>query len=234
MYGFADLVAYTLTIAEKLGIEEPFTFHEDTICFKTKKWLIAMNEEVKLFIKAKFEILRNCLREKELLGASRSSKERENSKVEDKRSKAHLVAKGFSQKEEFNFSKVFSPVVKHISILVLLTSVTFYNLELEQLNVNITFLHSELEETIYMSQLEGFVIKGKEDHFCRLKHSLCSLKQSPRQWYKRFDGFMLSHGYLQSAHDNCTSYKRLHDNSFIYLLLYVDDMLIVVKNILDI
>jgi hypothetical protein len=55
---------------------------------------------------------------------------------------------------------------------------------------------------------------------CRLKKSLYGLKQSPRPWYKRFDSFMLSHGFKQSN----------YNGSAIYLLLYVDDMLIAVKN----
>ena len=37
----------------------------------------------------------------------------------------------------------------------------------------------ELEEEIYMEQPEGFEVKGKENLVCRLRKSLCSLKQSP-------------------------------------------------------
>nr|CAD1818055.1 unnamed protein product [Ananas comosus var. bracteatus] len=53
-----------------------------------------------------------------------------------------------------------------------------------------------LEEEIYMQQPEGFVVEGKEDHICRLKKSLYGLKQSPRQWYKRFDASLT--GYVDS------------------------------------
>ena len=44
--------------------------------------------------------------------------------------------------------------------------VALYDLELEQLDVKTAFLHGELEETIYMHQLEGFIVEGKEDHVC--------------------------------------------------------------------
>ena len=52
------------------------------------------------------------------------------------------------------------------------------------------------------------------------------LKQAPRQWYKRFDTFMVEQGYTRSHYDNCVYYRQFEERSFIYLLLYVDDMLI--------
>nr|AAB36257.1 retrotransposon peptide {Ty1-copia retrotransposon element, clone Sat 32} [Vicia sativa, leaves, Peptide Transposon Partial, 77 aa] [Vicia sativa] len=77
----------------------------------------------------------------------------------------------------------------------------------------------ELEEQIYMKQPEGFEVQEKEDHVCLLKKSLYGLKQSPRQWYKRFDTFIVENGYCRCEHDCCVYYKRLVDKSFIYLLL---------------
>ena len=44
------------------------------------------------------------------------------------------------------------------------------------MDVKITFLHSELEEIIYMYQLEGFIPQGKEDYMCLLKKLLYGLK----------------------------------------------------------
>ena len=38
------------------------------------------------------------------------------------------------------------------------------DLEVEQLDVKMTFLHGDLEDETYMQQLEGFVKKGKENH----------------------------------------------------------------------
>jgi hypothetical protein len=100
--------------------------------------------------------------------------------------------------------------------------------------VKTTFLHSKLEETIYMHQLEGFIVEGKEDHVCQLMRSLYGLKQSPRQWYKCFDSFLVGHGCSRSNYDSCVYYRKLSDGSFVYLLLYVDDMLIAAKSMLEV
>ncbi|PHT95820.1 hypothetical protein T459_03702 [Capsicum annuum] len=75
-----------------------------------------------------------------------------------------LVDKGYSQVPGFDFTDVFSPVVKHSSIRALLVIMAMHNIELEQLDVKTTFLHRELKEDIYMQQPEGFVVSGKEDY----------------------------------------------------------------------
>ena len=84
-----------------------------------------------------------------------------------------------------------------------------------------------------MDQLEGFIMPGKENYVCKLKKSLYGLKQSPRQYYKRFDSFMLLHGFKRSKYDSCVHIKIV-DGSPIYLLLYVDDILIAAKSRVEI
>jgi len=117
---------------------------------------------------------------------------------------------------------------------VLLAIVASFDLELEQLDVKTDFLHGNLEEQIYMKQPEGFVVEAKEDHACYSKKSLYGLKQSPRQWYKRIDSFMIGHDYSRNNYDSCVYHKKLLDGTFVYLLLYVDDMLIASKSIFEI
>ncbi|KAE8708925.1 Serine/threonine-protein kinase HT1 [Hibiscus syriacus] len=57
---------------------------------------------------------------------------------------------------------------------------------------------------------------------------------SLRQWYKRFDSYMIKIGYNRCEYDCCVYVKSLDDGSFIFLLLYVDDMLIAAKNMDDV
>ena len=99
------------------------------------------------------------------------------------------------------------------------------NLHLEQLDVKTAFLHGDLEEDIYMIQLERFIVQGQENLVCKLRKSLYGLKQAPRQWYKKFDSFMHKIGFKRCEANYCC-YVKFFDNSYIILLLYVDDMLI--------
>lgn len=97
--------------------------------------------------------------------------------------KACLVAKGYSQVVGIYYGEIFSPVAKMESIWFLLFIVESYDLELEQMDVKITFFHGDLEEEIYMTQPEHFLGKGKSHLVYKLKKSLYGLKQRPRMWY---------------------------------------------------
>jgi hypothetical protein len=48
------------------------------------------------------------------------------------------------------------------------------------MNVKTAFLNEELKEQIYMTQVDGFVVKGQEDKVCTLLKSLYGLKQAPK------------------------------------------------------
>ena len=137
------------------------------------------------------------------------------------RYKARLVAKGYSQMPGIDYTDIYSPVVKHTSIRALLGLLASNDYELEQLDVTTAFLNGDLEEEIFMQQPEGFVVPGKEDYVCKLKKSLYSLKQSPRQWYKRFDSFVTGHELKGCTYDSCFYYKKCDDGSMVYLLIYV-------------
>ena len=156
------------------------------------------------------------------------------SKKEGERFKSRLVVKGYSQRHGIDYDEVFSLMVRHTSIRVVLALVAHQDLELEQLDVKTTFIHGNLDEEIFMEQAEGFKKPGIENLVCRLKKSLYGLKQSPRQWYKRFDSFMIQIGYTRCEYDCYIYVKMLDDGSYIFLLLYVDDMLITAKSICEV
>ena len=45
---------------------------------------------------------------------------------------------------------------------------------------------------------------------------------------------MIKHAYFRSKYDNCVYHRKLNNSSFVYLLLYVDDMLITAKDMSEV
>ncbi|GKC53169.1 retrotransposon protein, putative, ty1-copia subclass [Tanacetum coccineum] len=117
--------------------------------------------------------------------------------------------------------------VQHTSIRVILALTACKDYELEQLDVKTGFLHGNLEEVICMRQPSGY---KQGNNVCLLKKPLYGLKQSPRQLYKRFDEYMLSNGFKRSSYESCVYYRYYAPGEYIYLLLYVDDMMIACKS----
>ena len=100
-----------------------------------------------------------------------------------------------------------------------------FDFEVEQMDVKTSFLHGDLEEEIYMKQPKGYVVKGKKELVCKMKKSMYGLKQSPSMWYQKFDTYMLGLGFTRRKEDHCV-YSKLIGDHLIYLVLYVDDMLL--------
>jgi hypothetical protein len=57
-----------------------------------------------------------------------------------------------------------------------MTLVTYYDLELHQIDVKMTFLNGNLYENVYMAQPKGFVVEEKENLGCHLTKSIYELK----------------------------------------------------------
>jgi hypothetical protein len=98
-----------------------------------------------------------------------------------------------------------------------------------QLDVSNAFLHGFLKENVFMAQPFGFVDSAQPSHVCKLHKSLYGLKQAPCAWFERFTSHLLTLGFTASLAD--ASLFVLHTGSTtMYLLLYVDDIVITGNN----
>ena len=50
----------------------------------------------------------------------------------------------------------------------------------------------------------------------------------------KFDSFMMRNNYTRSEYDHCVYFKKINNDIFIILVLYVDDMLLARKIIIEI
>ena len=97
--------------------------------------------------------------------------------------------------------------------------------ELHHLDVKTAFLNGEIKEDIYITQPEGFEVKGKEDHILKLQKALCGLKQAPRAWNSKLNEVLLKQGFVRSKCDYGVYYTAEIQERII-IGVYVDDMII--------
>ena len=137
--------------------------------------------------------------------------------------KARLVAKGYSQVASVDFNKTFAPVAKFSTILALGAIMDF---EMYQMDVKTAFLNGNLEEDIYMDQLQGFL---QRDMVCKLKKSLYGLKQSSRAWYECIHAFFVKEGLVRNHVDH-SLYVVQSSSYIVNVIIYVNDLIILASD----
>lgn len=75
-----------------------------------------------------------------------------------------------------------------------------------------------------MVQPPGFEDSINPNHVCKLHRSLYGLKQAPRAWYDKLTAALISIGFSGSQNDHSLFVKQ--DASVVYVLVYVDDILV--------
>nr|GFA58321.1 retrotransposon protein, putative, Ty1-copia subclass [Tanacetum cinerariifolium] len=65
---------------------------------------------------------------------------------------------------------------------------------------------------------------------CKLQRSVYGLKQASRQWNKRFGEEIKKFGFIQNCNEPCV-YRKASGSDVVFLILYVDDILIMGNNI---
>lgn len=104
--------------------------------------------------------------------------------------KARLVAKGFHKIHGLGFHETFSPVVKPITIRLILTIALTHKLTTQKVDVNNAFLNGTLTKEAYMEQPKG-LISSNPSHVFKLNKSLYGLKKAPRHRFEKLQTSLL-------------------------------------------
>uniref|UniRef100_A0A2N9EHZ0 Reverse transcriptase Ty1/copia-type domain-containing protein n=1 Tax=Fagus sylvatica TaxID=28930 RepID=A0A2N9EHZ0_FAGSY len=211
----------TSTTVDYLQTEPP-TY---TIASKFPQWREAMASEFAALQRQHTWQLVPHSSDQNVVGCRWVYKIKRNSDGSVSRYKACLVAKGFHQQAGVDFAETFSPVVKPPTVRIILSLAAQNRWSLRQLDVSNAFLHGLLKETVFMAQPLGFVNSTLPSHVCHLHKSLYGLKQAPRAWFERFTSHLLTLGFKASVAD-ASLFILSHGSVTVYLLLYVDDIII--------
>ena len=206
--------------------DDPINYKEALEDVDVQEWQKAMDREMESMYSNSVWSLVEAPKGVKPIGCKWIYKRKRGSDGKVETFKARLVAKGYTQKEGIDYEETFSPVAMLKSIRILLAVAASLDYEIWQMDVKTAFLNGNLNEDIYMQQPEGFKAKGKEHMVCKLQRSIYGLKQASRSWNIRFDQAITSFGFEKSPDEPCV-YKRIQEQKIVFLVLYVDDILLI-------
>ncbi|POM67185.1 Integrase catalytic core protein [Phytophthora palmivora] len=219
------VMAYVANIIEVTDV--PTTYAEAMASHEADEWRKAMNAELYSHEKNTTWTLVPRGPDKRTIGCRWvfAKKRDENGRVT--RYKARLVAKGFKQKYGIYFFETYSPVANMNSIRVVLAVCVAFDYIMEQLEAD-AFLNSGLSDIVYMQIPHG--VKIAKGMVCKLLKAIYGLKQAASAWNKTIHRLFLQNGFKSCGADQCVYVKRTKDG-FVYVCLYVDDMIIAAKTV---
>lgn len=213
----------------KANEREPLSYQEAIQSGDKANWMRAMNDEYKSLMASRTWSLVQLPPGCKAIGSKWVLKQKKDTSGNVVRYKARLVAQGYAQKYGTDFGEVYAPVAMQTTLRVLLTVAGQRRLHVRHIDVKNAYLNGTLEEEIFMRQPPGYAVAGKEEFVCRLNKSLYGLKQAARVWNETVKTLLRKLGFQQSESDACLFMMKLN-SEWIYLLIYVDDMLVVCKD----
>lgn len=135
------------------------------------------------------------------------------------------MAKGYVQKHGVDFDEVFAPAARIETVRLVIGIVASHGWELHHLDVKTAFLHGELKEEVYVSQPEGYVIKGSETKVYKLKKALYGLRQAPRGWNEKLNAVLREMKFTRCLKEP-SLYRKTEQGHLLVVAVYVDDLLV--------
>ena len=117
-----------------------------------------------------------------------------------------------------DYFDITAPMVKFDSLWTLLAIGNALDWEIKMMDVKSTFVNPNLNEEIYMQQLDGF--NDGSGQVLQLHKVLYGLKQAGRAWHQQLHSMLLSFGYIQSSADECI-YVRINGSNIEIISVYV-------------
>ena len=103
-------------------------------------------------------------------------------------------------------------MVKIVVVRLLIILAITHHWHIQQLDISNTFLHGDLQETIYMKQSPGFQNLHFPNYICCLHKSQYGLKQAPREWFQKLTAFLHSLGFHSSISLDKTGISQIISN----------------------
>ena len=226
-YGFLVTDNHDVLLVDQ---NEPTTYQEAMLDIDSEKWLEAMKSEIQSMYDNQVWTLIDPPEGTKTIGCKWVFKKKTDMDGKVHTYKARLVAKGFKQTHGIDYDETFSPVAMLKSIRILIAIAAYHDYEIWKMDVKTAFLNGNLLEDVYMTQPEGFVQPKNSGKVCKLQRSIYGLKQASRSWNLRFDESVKGFGFVKNEDEPCV-YKKISGSAIVFLVLYVDDILLIGNDI---
>ncbi|TYK01935.1 Integrase, catalytic core [Cucumis melo var. makuwa] len=97
-----------------------------------------------------------------------------------------------------DFEETFSSIARFKTVRIVLELPAQQQWSVYQFDVKSAFLNGELQEEVYVEQLEGFVKKDSGEKVYKFTKALYGLKQAPRACYNKINGYFQQNGFKRS------------------------------------
>ena len=193
------------------------------------QWWEAMNAEYTSLIGLGTWELQKREPSDTVIGSMWSYKIKEKSDGSIDKFKARLVARG-DQQAASTFTDIFAPVIKFVTLRVLLAIACIMDWDLQQIDIGNAYCNAFVtEDYLLMRQPAGFEQYGPngEELVCRLRKSLYGLKQAGRQWNSLLNDWLINSKWKlkRARSDYCLYYANVNDKVLL-VGCYVDDLVI--------
>ena len=224
---YGNPYTFNTTQQEKIATE-PKTYEEAVNSTKAKQWKEAMQAEVESLENNNTWTFVDRPKDKNVLPGKWVYRVKYGADGQVDKYKARYVAKGFAQVEGLDFFETYAPTCKPETFRTLLAVAAQKDLHLGQMDVKSAYLHSAIEEEIYLEQPPGFVKRGEngETLVCKSNKSIYGLKQAAKNWYEALANHLISSGFQRSRNDYCFFTRREADGTFSYVFIWVDDIIV--------
>nr|GEW51594.1 hypothetical protein [Tanacetum cinerariifolium] len=184
--------------------EEPPNYQAASSDLESKKWLEAMNAEMQSMKDNQVWNLVDLHPNCKTVGSKWLFKKKTGRDGNIHTYKARLVAKGFTQTYAVDYVETFLPVADIKAIRILIAIAAYYDYAIWQMDAKTAFLNGRLNEDVYL--------------------------EASRRWNTRFDEEIKKCGFSQNPDEPCV-YKRAGGSIIVFLILYVNDILLMGNNI---
>ncbi|MBW0562097.1 hypothetical protein O181_101812, partial [Austropuccinia psidii MF-1] len=209
-----------MTLTAVLDGDSPRTYHEAMKTEDANKWKEAMKEELEAMSKMAVWEEVSSHQNQHVLGTRWVFATKRNQENEVIRQKARIVVQGHRQIRGLELEETFAPTPTFTSLRCLFAVASALQWEVGTFDVTTAYLHSNIEESIYIKPPPGLQLQpGK---VLALRKALYGLKQSGRCWWQHLQQILSSIGFSPNHEDQSTYvYEKGKEKALLWI--HVDD-----------